>query len=225
VIVCDGVYVADGQPAPLRAIAELADRFDAAVYVDDAHGIGLFGGRPTPAMPYGFGGAGTPAYAAAPAGTVTHVGSLSKALGVPLAFVAGPAGFISHLRRTAPSHMHSSPPSVPMLAAALAALRFNAVVGDALRRYLLDRVRQFRGGLARMPVRLSGNPDFPIQAIRFGSAAAGLDFARHVRRAGVWPVVQVSPVGSAVRFVVTAHHDAATIDEALHVISSTLSRR
>jgi 7-keto-8-aminopelargonate synthetase-like enzyme len=234
VIVCDGVYADDGWPAPLRQMAEIARSYNAAIYVDDAHALGLLGAAPTLVMPYGFGGAGTPAHAGAPPGAIAHVGSLSKAFGVPVAFASGPHALVARLRHTAQSQIHASPPAIPMVASALAALQLNALSGNALRRRLLSRVRHFRRGVAALPLlevdrgpRVTGNPDFPIQTLRFATGPAAAAFAARVRRTGIWPVLQISsrdePFASTVRFVVTARHTLASIDAALKAISAALS--
>jgi len=169
VIVCDGVYPARGQPAPLREIAGIARAFDAVVYVDDAHGIGVLGSSPTREMPYGRGGVGTPRHLNVAPGNVAHVGSLSKAFGVPVAFVAGPAGFINYLRAT----------------------------------------------------RL-----FPIQTLRFVTPRHAEAAGRELRRMGVWAVLQFKPPdhpkGGVLRFVLSARHQEADIDEAIVAISHTL---
>ena len=49
-IVTDGVFSMDGDLAKLDRIADLADRYDAAVVVDDSHATGVLGkgGRGTP---------------------------------------------------------------------------------------------------------------------------------------------------------------------------------
>ncbi|MEK7743819.1 MAG: aminotransferase class I/II-fold pyridoxal phosphate-dependent enzyme, partial [Elusimicrobiota bacterium] len=49
-VVTDGVFSMDGDIAPLPAIAELAERYEAVVMVDDAHASGVLGrnGRGTP---------------------------------------------------------------------------------------------------------------------------------------------------------------------------------
>jgi 8-amino-7-oxononanoate synthase len=228
VIVCDGVYPAEGRAAPLREITHAARKVDAVVYVDDAHGIGVLGERPTRNVPYGRGGGGTPRHLNVTPGNIVHVGSLSKAFGVPVAFVAGPTGFVDYLRATASTFTHSSPPAIPMLGAAQAALRLNTAHGDALRRRLLQRVSRFRRGLAQSGVRLASNRLFPIQTIRFASPRMGEAAGRELRRNGIWAVLQFRPPdypkGAVLRFVLTARHHDADIDEASAKISHTLSR-
>jgi 8-amino-7-oxononanoate synthase len=226
VIVCDGVYPARGQPASLREIAGIARTFDAVVYVDDAHGIGVLGSSPTREMPYGRGGGGTLRHLNVAPGNIVHVGSLSKAFGVPVAFVAGPAGFINYLRATAATYIHSSPPAIPVLAAALGALRIHAICGETLRHRLANRVRRFRGGLASASLRLPANRLFPIQTLRFMTPRHAEAAARELRRMGVWAVLQLRPPdhpkGGVLRFVFSARHQEADIDEAIVAISHTL---
>jgi 8-amino-7-oxononanoate synthase len=142
---------------------------------------------------------------AQPLGELLHVGSLSKALGVPVAFVAGPAEFIEYLRPTAGASAHSSPPAIPTVAAALAALEVHAAHGAALRLRLAARVRQFRAGLraAGLPLQTAGL--FPIQSLGLSTPQAVLAAGRALRWRGVWPVVQLHaperPRGGVLRFI------------------------
>lgn len=53
VIMIDGVYSMSGDFARVPAIVALAKKYDAIVYIDDAHGFGVVGENPTSAMPYG----------------------------------------------------------------------------------------------------------------------------------------------------------------------------
>src|SRR5262249_45503603 len=133
IVVCDGVYPEGGQKASLYAITQVAHAFGADVYVDDAHGIGVLGAKPSEQKPYGYGGGGAPVHLGVSTDNVIHVGSFSKAFGVPIAFVAGPSRFIETLRKTAAAHIHSSPPAIPVIAAALSALRVNAAWGEKVR--------------------------------------------------------------------------------------------
>jgi 8-amino-7-oxononanoate synthase len=225
VIVCDGIYPLSGQVAALRAFAALAERYGAAVYVDDAHGIGMLGEEPSAMMPFGYGGGGTPRHLRVGAGSVVHVGGLAKACGVPVAFVAGPERFIDHLRLTAGTFVHSSPPATPILAAALAALQVHDREGDDLRRHLVSLVRRFRNGLRRVGLELDPDTLFPIQSLRLPSGAMATIAASTLRREGIWSVLQLAPPeqpgGGAIRFVLTALHQMADIDEAVAAIART----
>ena len=221
VIVCDGLYMSAGEPPPLAAFGALAERHGATIYVDDAQGLGLMGHGPDWVRPYGRGGGGVMAYTAAPSGRVVYVATLAKALGIPLAFVAGPAGFIAYLRATAFTHTHNSPPALPVVAAALAATRVHAVEGDRLRRRLLGRVRQFRAGVG---AGVGSTHEWPEQAIYTPTPLAALRLGRHLRRAGIWPVAQFrppdNPGGGAVRLLFSAQHTPADLERLVAVIRS-----
>jgi 8-amino-7-oxononanoate synthase len=222
VVVCDGVYPASGRPAALRAIERVARDRGARVYVDDAHGIGLLGAHPDAAMPYGYGGAGTPAHLAIAPGTIIHVGSLSKALGVPVAFVAGPRGPIGRIHAAAPTYTHCSPPALPVLAAALAALQAHEQYGDALRQRLAGLVWRFQSGLRRLGLAPQPRTIFPIQTLLFASSREADAAARALRRRGIWAVLQAGPnqhAGGALRFALTALHSPADIDLLLEALA------
>lgn len=228
VVVCDGVYPATGRPAALRPIERAARDWGARVYVDDAHGFGLLGARPDATMPYGYGGAGTPAHLAIAPGQIIQVGSLSKALGVPVAFVAGPSGPISRLRAAAPTYTHCSPPALPVLAAALAALHAHERHGDKLRQRLAGLVRRFQHGLIGLG--LAAQPDtlFPIQALLLSSSGAAHAAALALRRRGIWAVLQAGASehsGAALRFALTALHTRADIDLLLDALARHVPAR
>ena len=42
-IVTDGVFSMDGNVAPLKDIAQLADAYDAMIFIDECHATGFFG--------------------------------------------------------------------------------------------------------------------------------------------------------------------------------------
>jgi 8-amino-7-oxononanoate synthase len=225
VIVCDGIYPLGGRVAPLRAFVALAERYGAAVYVDDAHGIGILGEEPSAMMPFGYGGGGTPRQLQVEKGSIVHVGGLGKAFGVPVAFVAGPERFIDHLRLTAGTFVHSSPPATPILAAALAALQVHDREGDDLRRHLASLVRRFRNGLRHVGLEPEPASLFPIQSLNLPSGAMATVAAATLRRQGIWPVLQLAPpeqpAAGAIRFVLTALHQVADVDEAVAAIART----
>lgn len=226
VIVCDGFYPAGGHPADLLAFARLAHRFDAVIYVDDAHGIGVLGANSTSAYPYGHGGGGTPHFLGVPVGNIVHVGSLSKAFGVPVAFVAGTRHFCDYLRATVGSYAHSSPPAIPIVAAALAALHVHAKYGELLRDRLVRRVRHFRANLAKAGITVASSSLFPIQTLCFPTPALTRYVGRELRQQGIWAVAQFNPPdcpsGGVLRFVITAQHTIDNIDAATERIARSL---
>ena len=82
-IVTDGLFSMDGDIAPMRDIALLAERYDASVFVDDAHGTGILGRT----------GRGTLEHCDVESRIPYHMGTLSKALGSAGAYLAGSAAF------------------------------------------------------------------------------------------------------------------------------------
>lgn len=222
VIVCDGVYSTDGGQANLGIMTELATQYDTKIYVDDAHGLGILGRGATPFMPYGFGGAGTVVHQGVAPAPIVYVSSLSKAFGAPLAFVAGPHNFIKYVSQNAKAHLHSSPPALPVVAAALAALQVHRVEGNSRRTQLLQRVREFRVGMQQVGLSLVGNGYFPIQTFCFTSAKEADALAHALRQAGVWAVLQLQPPdhpqGDVVRFVLTAQHTLKEIEAVVFIL-------
>ncbi|HYP48579.1 MAG TPA: 8-amino-7-oxononanoate synthase, partial [Thermoleophilaceae bacterium] len=111
-IVTDGVFSMDGDVAPLAEIVELAQRYDARVMVDDAHGLGALGP----------GGRGSVAAAGLEAEIDVLVGTLGKSLGSYGAYACCDASLAKLLINTARSLIFSTALPPPAVAAAMAAL-------------------------------------------------------------------------------------------------------
>src|SRR5262249_36514384 len=77
VVAIDGVYSMSGQLPPLRALNEVAKRYNAVLYVDDAHGTGVLGRQ----------GRGTVLDALGNYDNAFVVGSLSKAFSCAGGFI------------------------------------------------------------------------------------------------------------------------------------------
>ena len=137
-IVTDGVFSMDGDVAPLAEIVELAQRYDARVMVDDAHGVGALG-------PEGRG-------AVADAGVEDEVdiviGTLGKSLGSYGAYACCDRTMAKYLVNTARSLIFSTALPPPAVAGALAALEL--LVEQPERVLKLQRnARLLRGGARR----------------------------------------------------------------------------
>jgi 8-amino-7-oxononanoate synthase len=111
-IVTDGVFSMDGDVAPLPEIVELAQRHDARVMVDEAHGTGVLGP----------GGRGAVAAAGLEHEIDLIVGTLGKALGSYGAYVCCDQQMAKYLINTARTLIFSTALPPPAVAAAMAAL-------------------------------------------------------------------------------------------------------
>jgi 7-keto-8-aminopelargonate synthetase-like enzyme len=115
-IITDGLFSMDGDYAPLAEIVELAGRYDAWTYVDDAHAIGVVGDR----------GRGSIERAGLLGAIDVTVGTLGKAFGASGAFVCGSRPLIQYLINKARSFIFSTGMLPANAAAAREALRIIA---------------------------------------------------------------------------------------------------
>ncbi|HPB48146.1 MAG TPA: aminotransferase class I/II-fold pyridoxal phosphate-dependent enzyme, partial [Exilispira sp.] len=88
-VITDGVFSMDGDIAPLDKITEVAKRYDAIVYVDDAHGEGVLGRN----------GAGIVDHFKLHNIVDVEVGTLSKAFGIVGGFAAGSGRLVDYLKQ------------------------------------------------------------------------------------------------------------------------------
>ena len=103
-VITDGVFSMDGDIAPLDQICALAERYDAAVMVDDAHGSGVMGKN----------GRGTAYHFGVHQKIDIQLGTLSKAVGVVGGYIAGSSALIDFLKQRARPFLFSTgcPPAV-----------------------------------------------------------------------------------------------------------------
>ncbi|MCA9079289.1 MAG: 8-amino-7-oxononanoate synthase [Planctomycetaceae bacterium] len=111
-IVTDSLFSMDGDVAPLRELAHLAEQHDAMLLVDEAHATGVFGDR----------GTGLLEACGVESPHVIAVGTLSKALGSQGGFICGPKSVIDWLGNSARTQVYSTALTPGACGAALAAL-------------------------------------------------------------------------------------------------------
>ena len=111
-IVVDGVYSMLGDLCPLPQICELAEKYNASVMVDDAHGLGVFGKN----------GSGTADYFGLTDKVDLIMGTFSKSFGSLGGFIAGSEPVINYLKHNARSLIFSASMTPAALAAASKAL-------------------------------------------------------------------------------------------------------
>jgi 8-amino-7-oxononanoate synthase len=173
-IVTDSLFSMDGDFAPLAELAELAERYDAMLMVDEAHATGVFGRL----------GRGVCEESGVERGVHIRVGTLSKALGSMGGFVAGSAALIDWLVNRARSYIFSTAPPEALAAAALKAL--DVVLGDPHRRTLLrQRAAMLRAGLQRQGWN-TGRSNSQIVPVILGDPQRTMDFSRALQDHGLF---------------------------------------
>jgi len=207
-ILTDAVFSMDGDLAPLPELFELAERFDAWLVVDDAHGFGVLGA----------GGRGSLAHFDLPASPrLILMGTLGKAAGVSGAFVAGDQRVIEWLMQQARPYIFTTASS-PVIAAALLVSLELIAAGDDRRAHLQGLIAQLRTGLEDLPWRLLPSLT-AIQPLVIGDNAAAVALAERLLAQGLWvPAIRppTVPVGTArLRISLSAAHTTAQVDALL----------
>jgi len=173
-IVTDGVFSMDGDIAPLPAIVELAEKYDALIMVDDAHASGVLGKN----------GAGTTSHFNLYGRVDIQLGTLSKALGVMGGYIAGSALLKEYLINRGRPYLFSTA-HPPMVAAALiAALDVMENDPEPMQR-LWANAKWWKESLAALGFNTMGS-ETPITPVYCGDEAKAVQMERMLWEEGVY---------------------------------------
>lgn len=211
-IATDGVFSMDGDPAKLDRIVELAERYDAAVVVDDSHATGVLGPQ----------GRGTPAHFGVADRIEIVTSTLGKTLGGATGgFTSGQAEVIELLRQRSRPYLFSNSLPPPIAAGALCALDL-VKQGDQLRKQLRANAAFFRDELTRLGFRLIPG-EHPIIPVMLGDAALATSMAEALLKEGIYVVgfsYPVVPQGQArIRVQMSAAHTKAQLEQAVQAFA------
>jgi glycine C-acetyltransferase/8-amino-7-oxononanoate synthase len=206
-IVTEGVFSMDGDLAALPAICDLADRYEAVLYVDDAHGTGVMGPQ----------GRGTSEHFGVAARLPFHVGTLGKALGTSGGYIAGPSDTVAYCLNVARTFLFSTAPPPAIAAATEAAIHIIDQDPDRRTR-LWDNRRYMVDGLAQLDYRTTATQS-PIVPILIGSAKRACAVSERLLDAGIYaPAIRpptVPPGSSRIRLTISSEHSRDDIDHLL----------
>ncbi len=213
-IATDGIFSMDGDIAPLAALSQLAQRFDAWLLSDDAHGLGVIGG--------GRGSTFVNGAAHSPIQVPLQMGTLSKAVGAYGGYLCASNAVIDLMRTRARTFIYSTglPPAV--VAAAIVAL--DVIERDPV--YAAEPLRK-----ARLFTRALNLPDAQsaIVPVIVGDTAAALAASDRLCDNGFLVVAirpPTVPAGTArLRFAFTAQHDDSDIARLVELVRSHVLRR
>jgi glycine C-acetyltransferase len=207
-IATDGVFSMDGTIANLAAICDLADKYDAAVMVDDSHSTGFIGAT----------GRGTHEYRDVMDRVDVITSTLGKALGgASGGFTSGRREIIDMLRQRSRPYLFSNTLAPPIAAASLAVLDI-LTESTELRDRLEANTKYFRSGMVDRGFDIPQG-DHAIVPIMLGEAALATKMASMMLDEGIYVVgfsYPVVPKGQArIRVQISAAHSTEDIDKAM----------
>lgn len=205
-LVTDGVFSMDGDLAPIAALASLADRFDAWLLTDDAHGIGVLGdGRGSAAL-----SSRSPAL---------QMGTLSKAIGGYGAYLCASRPVVDLIRTRARTLIYSTGLPPASVAAAIAALEIIEREPALIERPLRN---------ARAFTELTGLPEAqsPIVPVILGPSDQALKASQMLEAEGFLVTAirpPTVPAGTArLRLTFTADHKMKDIEKLASAVTGAL---
>ncbi len=205
IIVTDGIFSMDGYIAPLEAICDLAEQYNALVMVDDSHAVGFMGAT----------GAGTPEHAGVSDRVDIYTGTFGKALGgASGGYVSGRGEIVAMLRQKARPYLFSNSLAPAIVAATLKALELVEGSGE-LREKLFENAALFRRRMSEEGFELLDG-EHAIVPVMFGDAVKAAEVASKMLEHGVYVTAfsfPVVPKGAArIRVQLSAAHSAEDIE-------------
>lgn len=207
-IVTDGVFSMDGNIAPLDKICDLADKYNALVFIDECHATGFFGKT----------GRGTEEFYNI-LGRVDIINStLGKALGgASGGYTTGPKELIDLLRQKSRPYLFSNSLPPPVVATGIKVMDM-LMDSDQLSQKVSSNTKRFREAMTKAGFTISGQ-DHPICPVMLGDARLASGFADKMLKRGIYVIgfsFPVVPHGKArIRVQISAAHTIKEIDQCI----------
>ena len=211
-IATDGVFSMDGYIAPLKAICDLADQYNALVMVDDSHAVGFMGKT----------GRGTHEHCDVMGRIDILTGTLGKALGgASGGYTSGRKEIIELLRQRSRPYLFSNTLCPSIAGASIAALCL-LKQSTTLRDTLEANTRWFRAAMTDAGFHIVPG-EHPIVPVMLGDAALASKFADAMLERGVYVIgfsYPVVPQGKArIRTQISAAHTREDLEKAVKAFS------
>jgi len=214
IIVTDGSFSMDGTIAQLDKIVELAEKYDAAIMVDECHSSGFLGKT----------GRGTHEYRGVMGKIDIITGTLGKALGgASGGFTSGSKEAIEMLRQRSRPYLFSNTLAPSIVGASIAVLDLLSET-TALRDKLENNTKFFRSQMTAAGFDIKPG-DHPIVPIMLYDAVVAQQFAAKLLEEGIYVIGFFYPVvakGQArIRVQISAAHDQHHLEKAIAAFTRT----
>ncbi|MCG9758465.1 MULTISPECIES: glycine C-acetyltransferase [Pseudoalteromonas] len=211
-IATDGVFSMDGVICNLKAVCDLADKYDALVMVDDSHAVGFVGEN----------GRGTPEYCGVLDRVDIITGTLGKALGgASGGYTSGKKEIVEWLRQRSRPYLFSNSLAPSIVTASIKVLDMMKE-GDALRAKLWDNAAYFRTKMEAVGFTCAGK-DHAIIPVMLGDAKVASEMADRLLAEGIYVIgfsYPVVPKGQArIRTQISAAHTTEQLDKAIEAFT------
>ncbi|MCC5831759.1 MAG: glycine C-acetyltransferase [Chlamydiales bacterium] len=208
-IATDGVFSMDGIIANLKAICDLADKYNALVMIDDCHATGFLGEN----------GRGTHEYADVIGRVDIITGTLGKALGgASGGYTSGRKEIIQWLRQRSRPYLFSNTLCPSIAAASIEVLNLLQNEGKELRQKLWRNTEYFRDKMNALGFQLAGK-DHPIIPVMLVDAKLTQIFAQKMLKEGIYVIGFFYPVVpqqmARIRTQMSAAHSLEDIERAI----------
>ncbi|MFH1832206.1 MAG: pyridoxal phosphate-dependent aminotransferase family protein [bacterium] len=223
VIMVDGVYSMSGDYAHVATLVNLAKKYDAILYIDDAHGFGIVGEKPTQEMPLGFKGNGIVKHYGLDYENILYVGGCSKAYSSLAAFIGCSKKMRHFLQGVATPYDLSGPCPTASLATLLKGLEINEKRGDLYRKRLWDLTQKTINGLRAFGFTVFNQTGFPIVYVVIGNNTDLVASANQLFEDGILVTVSPYPMvakgAEGHRITLTAANTDEQVDHLLNCFS------
>ncbi len=212
IIVTDGSFSMDGTIAQLDKICELADKYEAAVMIDECHSSGFLGKT----------GRGTHEYRGVMGRIDIITGTLGKALGgASGGFTSGKKTIIDMLRQKSRPYLFSNTLAPSITGASIAVLDLLSKTTD-LRDKLEKNTQYFRKQMTDAGFDIKPG-EHPIVPIMLYDAVLAQEFAARLLHEGIYVIgffFPVVPKGQArIRVQISAAHEQLQLDKAIEAFT------
>jgi glycine C-acetyltransferase len=207
-IATDGVFSMDGVIANLKAVCDLADKYNALVMVDDSHAVGFVGEE----------GRGSHEYCDVMGRVDIITGTLGKAMGgASGGYTSGKKETIEWLRQRSRPYLFSNSLAPAIVNASITVIDLLAE-GGKLRKTLKDNAHYFRTNMEAAGFTCAG-ADHAIIPVMLGDAKVASEMASRLLAEGIYVIgfsFPVVPKGQArIRTQISAAHTQKQLDKAI----------